>query len=94
MEILNLQDGYDRTCRARLKFRNPVDLAEMIAHCTRERHIWFKANNGKARRCKVNGAVRTWKRDATRIEVPVKYGLYEYGVLTASDINRVLIPVD
>lgn len=29
-----------------------------------------------ARRVKVNGAVRTWKRDANRIEVPVKYGMY------------------
>ena len=26
---------------------------------------------------KINGAVKTWKRDTSRVEVPLKYGLYE-----------------
>jgi hypothetical protein len=49
--------------------------------------------DGTARQAKVNGAVRRWKRDCNRIEVPIKYGMYEYAVFYASDINRILIPV-
>ena len=26
---------------------------------------------------KVNGAIKTWKRDPSRFEIPVKYGLYQ-----------------
>lgn len=35
------------------------------------------AHNGVIRRVRSNGAVKTWKRDTTRIEVPLKYGMYE-----------------
>jgi hypothetical protein len=76
-----------------LTFRNPASVAEMVSHCSTNHHIWFRANDGSARQCKVNGAVRTWKRDSSRIEIPIKYGLYEYNTLTAADIERVLIPV-
>lgn len=74
-------------------FRNPISVDEMAAHCTASHHIWFKSMAGDARRAKVNGAVRRWKRDPGRIAVPLKYGLYECGTLTADDIDRVLIPV-
>jgi len=58
-------------------------------------HVWFRAVQGDARRVKVNGAPKTWKRDATRIEVPVKYGMYEYSTFDARDIadGRLLIEV-
>ena len=75
-------------------FRNPVDLAEMVSWCDSHSHIWFAAMQGDARECKINGKVRTWKRDKNRVEVPVKYGLYEYGTFYPHDINRILIPVD
>lgn len=74
-------------------FRAPASIDEMAAHCTAHSHIWILANGGDARRVKVNGAVRRWKRDPNRIEVPVKYGMYEYGTLQANDIGRVLIEV-
>jgi hypothetical protein len=32
---------------------------------------------GEIRRVKFNGAVKTWKRDPSRVEVPCKYGMYE-----------------
>lgn len=38
-------------------------------------------NNGRVGVAKVNGAVRTWKRNPSRIEVPVKYGMYEFATL-------------
>jgi len=41
--------------------------------------------NGRVGTVKVNGKVRTWKRDANRIELPVKYGLYECATLSLDD---------
>lgn len=76
-----------------MTFRNPANVAEMVNHCNANGHIWLRDGRGNARTVKVNGKVRTWKRDPNRIEVPYKYGLYEYGVLTASDISDVLIEV-
>lgn len=59
-------------------------------------HIWFRSMQGDAREAKVNGAVRTWKRDASRVELPLKYGMYEYATFTTRDIldGRVLVEVD
>jgi len=37
-------------------------------------------------RWKVNGKVQTWKRDPSRVRVPVKHGLYVYGQLTEFDL--------
>lgn len=73
-------------------FRTPASVEEMARHCQTNSHIFVRSRHGDARRVKVNGAVRRWKRDTTRIEVPCKYGLYEYFVLHAADINDVLIP--
>jgi hypothetical protein len=74
-------------------FRNPSSIEEMAAHCARHSHIWFRSLLGDARRAKVNGAVRRWKTNANRIEVPLKYGLHEYDTFNVNDINRVLIPI-
>jgi hypothetical protein len=35
-----------------------------------------------------NGATKRWKRDATRINLPYKAGMYVYGAITDSDFNR------
>lgn len=87
-----IQIGYAKSTES-IRVRNPTSIAEMIQWCDTHSHIWFVDVSGKARQCKVNGKVRTWKRDPERIEVPVKYGLREYAVFTAADIHRVLIPV-
>lgn len=76
-----------------MTFRNPVNVAEMVNWCNSQYHVWFKALDGMARQAEVTGTVRTWKRDANRIEVPLKFGMYEYGTFDASDIHRILIPV-
>lgn len=86
--------GYKRSTEKTLVCRNPANVAEMLSHCNTHSHIWFKTMHGEARQVKVNGKVRTWKRDPNRIEVPVKYGLREYATFTAADIDRVLIPVE
>ena len=57
-------------------------------------HIWFLANDGSARQVKVNGQVKRWKRDPDRIEVPVKYGMYEHATFYSRDFGssgRVLV---
>jgi hypothetical protein len=45
-------------------------------------------NNGRLGTVKINGAVRTWKRDANRVEIPVKYGMYECATLDLSEALR------
>ena len=35
----------------------------------------------------VNGAVQTWKRDPSRIRVPLKHGLYRYDFIDGSDFD-------
>ena len=89
---LEIPNGYSKS-RVILKFRHPYDTDELVCHCNANEHIWFLSLDGTARRAKVNGRVRTWKRTPSRVEIPVKYGLYEYGTFTAEDIKRVLIPV-
>jgi hypothetical protein len=31
---------------------------------------------------RANGKCKTWKRDPTRFQLPIKYGLYTYGYIT------------
>jgi hypothetical protein len=49
--------------------------------------------NGKVRTVKINGKVRRWKRDTDRVEVPCKYGLYEYFTITNSNIGLLVVEV-
>lgn len=45
-------------------------------------HVEVKNADKTPMRLKVNGKVKTWKRDVDRLRVPLKYGLYEHGYLT------------
>lgn len=40
------------------------------------------------RRWYVNGKVKTWKTDPTRIRVPLKHGLYAYGYLDEHNVTE------
>jgi hypothetical protein len=68
-----------------------IDDAERI--CTLQSHVIIETRNGEARQVKVNGRVRRWKRDRNRIEIPLKYGMYEYVTFTSVDVERILIHV-
>jgi hypothetical protein len=92
MTILKVKSGYDKKTIAR--YRNPASIAEMVSYCDQHSHIDVLDDRGQQRRVKVNGKVRTWKRYPSRVEVPFKYGLYEYGIFSASEIERILIPID
>ena len=45
-------------------------------------HDTLKNADGTPMRFRLNGAVKTWVRDTSRIRIPVKHGLYDYGVIT------------
>ena len=42
---------------------------------------------GTAKRWRVNGKVKTWKRSPDRVQVPLKHGLYSYGYLTEENLE-------
>ena len=56
-------------------------------------HVWFRANDGSARRVRINGKVRRWKREPDRFEVPCKYGMYEYHTFRNDEAERLLVEV-
>jgi len=49
-------------------------------------HALIVSNKGDIIRVKINGMVKTWKKDLNRFSVPVKYGLYECGRI--EELNR------
>jgi len=53
--------------------------------------VEFIRNDGKVGSIKINGAVRTWKRDPNRVEVPVKYGMYEYATFDLDEAMRRMV---
>ena len=40
-------------------------------------------------RWRVSGMVKTWKRDASRVKVPVKHGMYDNGYITEDNMHLV-----
>ena len=53
-------------------------------------HVYIQGQCGCYCRVKVNGKPKTWKRSPERVQIPYKYGLYEYGYITERD--TVLVP--
>ncbi len=52
-------------------------------------------HQGKAwRNVKINGIVKTWKRDPNRISIPCKYGMYDWFRLNQSDFDRIVVEVE
>lgn len=50
------------------------------------------ADNKTPARWRVNGQVKTWKRDPNRIQIPIKHGLYDHSYLCHGTIaNSVYI---
>ena len=57
-------------------------------------HSLCVLNNGSIGEVKINGTVRRWKREPDRVEVPVKYGMYEHATLSLAEaIHRLCIEV-
>ena len=51
-------------------------------------HLENRNADGTPQRWRVNGQVRTWKRDKNRIEVPLKHGMYAFAILTPQDFGQ------
>lgn len=75
-DVQRLANGYDRRAKVERADFRPLELQEGLTLDYR-RTVYFRAMDGTARECRVNGKVRTWKRDARRVEIPCKYGLRE-----------------
>lgn len=90
----------DRTKQPKLTEYRPMTLEE-AKNLTAGSHPSVILNSGRVGVVKVNGAVRRWKREPDRIEVPAKYGMYEYttfynradGTVQTSNGNMLVVAV-
>ena len=64
-----------------------IEEAKELGYLDWLHHTYRTQGNGtEPLRVRVNGAPQTWKRDPTRIRIPVKWGMYGYGQLFAFDL--------
>jgi hypothetical protein len=61
--------------------------AKALRHGQTLYHNTLRNADGSAQRWRVNGAVKTWKRNPERVQIPVKHGLYDYGYVTETDLE-------
>ncbi len=47
--------------------------------------------DGTPRRWRVNGKVKTWKTQPSRIRVPLKHGLYTYDYMDETSLDKLFI---
>jgi hypothetical protein len=59
---------------------NPVDQYE-IEQALDARRLFLAMSNGRWQQLRRNGRTRTWKRAPERFQIPIKWGLYGYGVV-------------
>ena len=91
METLELVSAYDRPTNPPIRRYRRLTLAEIRALSG---HALVIRNDGKVAQVKINGAVKTWKRDPSRVEVPVKYGLYEYARFDTAEALRRFVTLE
>lgn len=63
---------------------------EQMKQLSYGQHVTFRNYQGRLVRLLINGQPKVWKRNPNRVQIPVKYGLYEYGYLTESDADNVI----
>lgn len=81
-DVLTLTSGYDRTkhpATAQYRYMRPEEARNLRPG----QRVAFLDNACKARELTINGAPKTWKRDPARLEIPVKYGMWEYDTFEA-----------
>jgi len=59
-----------------------LEIAVNASHGDVYYHRSAKNADGTPMRCRVNGKCKTWKRRPEDFRLPVKRGLYEFGVIT------------
>lgn len=50
--------------------------------------LYDRDSRGYAKKVKVNGQPKTWKRSPDRVRIPYKYGLYGYGYIGENDLDQ------
>ena len=68
-----------------------LDQAKELTIGTILYHVSNRNADNTPQRWRVNGMVKTWKRDLTRVKVPLKYGMYGYDYLTENDLDLVCL---
>jgi hypothetical protein len=71
----------------------PMTLSEVLSLRPGDT-IWFRTMFGDARRAKVNGKIKTWKRTPGKFVLPLKYGMYECCHISQDLISRLLTEVE
>jgi hypothetical protein len=92
METKTVEMAKYRGREGRGTFR-PMTLSEVLA-LRPGQEIWFRTMLGDARRAKVNGRIKTWKRTPGKFVLPLKYGLYEYCHIGNALISRLMVEVE
>ncbi len=54
-------------------------------------HVTNRNADGTPQRWRVNGTIKTWKRDPSRVKVPIKYGMYGYDYLTEDTLGYLML---
>lgn len=73
MSTLKLKDGYSRAKNPEVREFRPMTPTEAR---TARGELYFTGDHVTYRRCRVNGAAKTWKTRPD-VELPIKYGMYE-----------------
>lgn len=89
-DILMLTSGYDRHKTTIKRPYRRMTRDEVLTLQSGHRVVILTAFN-TVRDVKVNGRVRTWKRNPNRVEIPMKYGLRETFTLSMVDALRYLV---
>lgn len=65
-----------------------IDEAKNLHYGQTVYHSCYRNADGTPARFRVSGKVKTWKRDPSRVEVPLKRGMYESNHIDSSTANR------
>jgi hypothetical protein len=68
-----------------------LEQAKNLKHGDILYHVINRNADGSPQRWRVNGKVRTWKRNPERIQVPLKYGLKNFDYLTENELDLVCL---
>lgn len=66
--------------------RRPVTL-ETVKAMRPGDALYIPRDGRNPERWRVNGAVKVWARDPSRVRVPLKFGLYNYSSITEAEIS-------
>ena len=68
-----------------------LEQAKQLKHGQILYHVTNRNSDKTPQRWRVNGMVKTWKRNPDKVQVPLKYGLYGYDYLAENDLYLVCL---